>query len=97
MSLATPPARPRRAHDLGLALRALQAWDARRILVAAVATIAVGVLIGVVTVLIPNDIFGRDIPPVWWNYRVWLLTSVLAGMLIATYVRVSRTPAEELS
>lgn len=44
-------------------------------------------MIGLVTVLIPNPVFGRDILPVWWNYPVWILTSALSGLLIATYVR----------
>lgn len=31
--------------------------------------------------------FGREIPVLAWNYPVWILTSLLAGMLAATYVR----------
>jgi len=57
--------------------------------VAALAGGAVAVLIGVATVLIPNPVFARDIPPVWWNYPVWILTSALMGLLIATYLRPS--------
>lgn len=44
-------------------------------------------LVGVVTVLIPNPWFARDIDTVWWNYPVWILTSIGAGMLTATYLR----------
>ncbi|WP_218221024.1 hypothetical protein [Nesterenkonia sp. Act20] len=74
-----------------LAVQALRSWTPRQILVAAVASLVVGVVVGVATVLIPNSFFARDIPPVWWNYPVWILTSVLSGMLLATYVR-SSTP-----
>lgn len=69
------------------AATALGMWTARRWVVAAAATLGVAVLIGVPTVLIPNPIFGRDIPTVWWNYPVWLIASVLIGLLVATYVR----------
>lgn len=72
---------------LGTALRGLQSWTARQVLVAAAAAVAFGAALGVVTVLIPNAWFVREIPPVWWNYPVWLLTSLLSGMLVATYIR----------
>lgn len=54
--------------------------------VAVVVAGVVGVAIGVVTVLIPNDLFGRDIAPVMWNYPVLVATAVLTGLLAATYV-----------
>ncbi|UUZ43527.1 BlaI/MecI/CopY family transcriptional regulator [Janibacter limosus] len=64
-------------------------------LAAIAASAVVAVVIGVATVLIPNPLFGRDIPPVWWNYPVWLVTSVLSGMLVATYIRPYRAAADE--
>lgn len=76
---------------LTLAGRALRAWSARQVLVAAVASLGFALTIGVATVLIPNPVFGRDIPPMAWNYPVWLLASVVTGMLVATYVRPSST------
>lgn len=79
--------RPRAVVGIVLAGRALGAWGARQVLVAVVAAVAVGALIGVATVLIPNPVFSREIPPTWWSYPVWVLTSVLSGMLVATYVR----------
>ena len=72
--------------NLTLALRALRAWDGRRIGVAMSTSLAVGVFLGVATVLIPNTVFMRDIAPVWWNYPVWVATSIATGMLIASYV-----------
>lgn len=74
-------------------LTALSWWTPRHVLVAAVSAVAVAVLIGVPSVLIPNSFFVRDIPPVWWNYPVWLLTSGLTGMLIASYVRAGGSGA----
>lgn len=70
-----------------LALRGLRLWTPRQALVAVAATVAFGTLLGLTTVLIPNSFFVRDIAPVWWNYPVWVLTSVFCGMLVATYVR----------
>ena len=72
---------------------ALRGWTRRQTLVAAAATVAVAVLIGLSTVLIPNPVFGREIASLWWNYPVWLLGSVLAGMLVATYVQTGGSAA----
>lgn len=72
---------------LRLAWQGLGTWPGRTWAWALVASAGTAVLIGVPTVMIPNNIFGRDIPVVWWNYPVWILTSLLAGMLIATYIR----------
>lgn len=75
-----------------LAWQGLRSWSARRIAVAIGAAIGVTVLVGVPTVLIPNPWFGREIPPVWWNYPIWILTSVFTGMLMATYLRTDASP-----
>ncbi len=75
---------------LVLAARGLRNWTARQLLIASTAAVVLGLLLGLATVLIPNSLFARDIPPVWWNYPVWVVTSVLAGMLVATYARGSR-------
>lgn len=72
------------------AYRGLLLWDRRRIGAAVAAAAGSAVVIGLATVLIPNSLFARDIPPVWWDYPVWILTAVLLGMLIATYVRSPR-------
>lgn len=72
------------------AYRGLLLWDRRRIAAAVAAAAGSAVVIGLAAVLIPNSLFARDIPPVWWDYPVWILTAVLLGMLIATYVRGPR-------
>jgi hypothetical protein len=58
--------------------RGLLLWDRRRIGVAVAAAAASAVIIGLATVLIPNALFARDIPPVWWDYPVWILTAAAA-------------------
>ncbi|GAA5226470.1 hypothetical protein [Paeniglutamicibacter antarcticus] len=70
-----------------LSITALRFWRMRQWLTAALSGLAVGLLLGFVTVLIPNNDFGRDIPPTMWSYPVWIATSILSGMLIASYIR----------
>lgn len=72
---------------LRLAWQGLRMWTPRQVTAALLTSAAVAAAIGVATVLIPNPLFARDIDPVWWNYPIWILTSVLTGMLAATYVR----------
>ena len=57
-------------------------------------SVTFALLIGIPTVLIPNPVFGRQVPVHAWNYPVWIASSVLAGMLAATYVRRTRGIAE---
>jgi hypothetical protein len=85
----------RQTSSLGLAARALRAWGPRQIITATVAATAVGAAVGVATVLIPNPVFTREIPSVPWNYPVWVVTSILTGILIATYVRSAEGAADE--
>lgn len=72
---------------LTLAAQGLRMWRSRQYLVALAVAVGFGVLLGLSTVLIPNSLFSREIATVWWNYPVWILTSVGAGMLAATYVK----------
>lgn len=69
-----------------LAATALRGWTRRQWLAALAGTVGFGLLVGLSTVLIPNPVFGREIATVAWNYPVWAVTSVLAGLLLATYV-----------
>src|SRR5690625_2007532 len=75
------------AQSMKLAVQGIRIWTPRQFLVAAGTAVVFGLILGIATVLIPNSLFARDIPPVWWNYPVWILTSIFSGMLAATYVR----------
>ncbi|WP_245909097.1 hypothetical protein [Mycobacterium neglectum] len=55
--------------------------------VAVAAAAAVAVAVGVPSALVANPIFVRMTPAPWWSYAVWVLTSVVSGVLAATYVR----------
>ncbi|MFI7741754.1 hypothetical protein [Kocuria rhizosphaericola] len=68
------------------AVQALRLWGPRQWGVAVLAGLATALVLGLATVLIPNSIFSREIPPVWWNYPVWAATSALTGVLVASYV-----------
>ena len=79
---AAEPARTLHAAALGL-----RGWSVRQYVAAGLFSVAFALLIGYPTVLIPNSVFSREIPVLAWNYPVWIVTSVLAGMLAATYIR----------
>jgi len=51
------------------------------------AGLAVAALVALPTAVIPNPIFGRAIEVTWWSYPVVILSGILGGMLIATYIR----------
>ena len=43
--------------------------------------------------MIPNPVFGRPVPVTWWSYPTLAITAILGGLLAATYVGDSSTPA----
>ena len=67
-------------------------WGLRRWGAAGLGTVLVALLTGLPTVMIPNPVFTRMVPVTGWNRPVWLATSVLAGVLLATYVRDGDLP-----
>ncbi len=66
---------------------ALRMWSTRRWLIAAGAGLLTALLVALPTAVIPNPVFGRAIEVTWWSYPVVILTGILGGMLLATYVR----------
>lgn len=65
---------------------ALRAWPARRWGIATAAGIATALLVALPTAVIPNPVFGRAIEVTWWSYPTVIITGVLGGLLLATYV-----------
>lgn len=67
-------------------LAELRSWQPRRWWFAAATAAATIVFVAIPTVLIPNPWFVREIPVTPWAWPVLLVTSVLAGLVAATYV-----------
>ena len=74
---------------------ALMQWSVRNWLVAAASSIAALLLIAIPTAMIENPIFGRAIAVTSWSWPVLIITSVLAGLLIGSYVKTGDIPAGE--
>lgn len=71
----------------------MHTWPARRWVVAAAVTVIAALVIGVPTGVVPTPFYTRMTPVLWWNYPVWLVSSVLEGLLVATYVRIGPADA----
>lgn len=60
---------------------------ARRVTVAGTAAVVTALVIGIPTGIIETSWYRRMTPVLWWNYPVWVLSALLTGLLVATYVR----------
>jgi hypothetical protein len=69
----------------------LATWPLRRWTTAFGAALVVALAVGLPTDVIPNPVFGRPIDVTWWSYPVLIVTAVLGGLLVATYVRLPDT------
>ena len=58
----------------------------RALVVGLLAAVGYVLVVGIPTVLIPNPVFSREIPPTWWSWPALLVTAVLVGALAASYV-----------
>ncbi|MFE9504657.1 hypothetical protein ACFYO6_19315 [Streptomyces anthocyanicus] len=64
----------------------MRTWTPRHWAVAVVVALLAGVAVGVPTGVVPTDLYTRMTPVLWWNYPVWAASSLLMGLLAATYV-----------
>ena len=76
---------------------ALLLWSKKRWLVASATAVATGLFISLPTAILKTPIFGREIPVTSWSIPVVIATSVLSGMLFATYVNNDSSLKEERS
>ena len=67
----------------------LAQWPRRRWVAAGLATISTILVVGIPTVLVPTPVFGREVGVTGWAWPALIVTSVLAGLVAATYVRTS--------
>ena len=76
------------------AWRGVTSWPRRRWLVALGAATAFVLVVAVPTDLIDTPVFGREVPPTWWAWPGLLVSSVLGGLLVATYVALPGRPGQ---
>jgi len=74
---------------------ALLLWSPKRWIVAVVTAVATGVLISLPTAIIENPVFGRDVAVTSWSIPVVILTAVISGLIVATYIRNDQSVEEE--
>ncbi len=73
----------------------LRAWPRRRWQVAAGTAVLYTLLVAIPTDLVDTPLFWREVPPTWWAWPALLASSVLAGLLTASYVAGGPVPGAE--
>jgi hypothetical protein len=72
-------------------------WPLRRWAAAGASSVVFAALVAIPTDLIDTPLFSRDIPPTWWAWPALAVSSLLAGLLIATYVAVPEAARDDRS
>ena len=70
-----------------LALGAFAFWTVRRFLLALGVAVFAALAVGVPSDLIDTPLFGRQVAVTAWSYPVWIVTSILIGLLVAASIR----------
>ena len=70
-------------------------WSPRRWWAALAFGVGIALIISLPTAVIPNPIFGRAIEVTWWSYPTVILSGILGGLLMASYVREPATAEGE--
>jgi hypothetical protein len=78
-------------------LTILRAWNIRRWITATVSAIVTGLVISIPTAVLENSVFGREIAVTSWSVPVIVITSILSGLLFATYVKNDSANTEDTS
>lgn len=79
------------------ALTAMRSWAPSRWVVAGTSAIAFTAVVAIPTDLIDTPFFSREIPPTWWSWPALIISSILTGLLIATYVAAPTDPGHDTS
>ncbi|MHB1172078.1 MAG: hypothetical protein ACYCZY_06230 [Lacisediminihabitans sp.] len=74
------------SRGLRVVVTELRRWPARRWWIALASAAGMYLLVAIPTDLIDNPFFGRVVPPTWWSWPVLAVSSILAGLITATYV-----------
>jgi len=75
----------------------LLTWPKKRWAVMVMTSLITALLIGIPTAIIPTPIFGRVVAVTSWSVPVLIATSILTGLLFASYVKTQETNQEERS
>jgi hypothetical protein len=78
-------------------IKSLLLWSKKRWLVASATAMATGLFISLPTAIIKTPIFGREIEVTPWSVPVVIATSILSGMLFATYIKMEQSIDEDRS
>ena len=75
----------------------LLTWPMKRWAVMVGASLLTALFIGIPTAIIPTPIFGRVVAVTSWSVPVLIVTSILTGLLIASYVKTEEMLQEDRS
>lgn len=75
----------------------LAKWTSRRWIIAVVTSVVTYIVIAIPTAIIKNPIFGREVGVTSWSIPVLVITSILSGLLFATYIKNENFQPEERS
>jgi hypothetical protein len=78
-------------------LTILRAWNIRRWITATVSAIVTALVISIPTAVLENSVFGREIAVTSWSVPVIVITSILSGLLFATYIKNDSANTEDTS
>jgi hypothetical protein len=71
----------------------LRAWPARQFALALAAAAGMALVIGVPTDIVPNPWFSRTVAAEWWDVVILAITSVLGGLVVATFATPTACPS----
>lgn len=78
-------------------LTAFLTWPLKRWVVAIFTALLTLLAIGIPTAVLPTPFFGRAVAVTSWSLPVLIATSILTGLLIATYIKKEHVEDEERS
>ena len=77
-----------------IALREIASWPARRWIVFVLVGGGFALAIGIPTDIVPTPLYRRMTPVTWWDYPISAASSILTGLVGATYVRADPAAGE---
>ncbi len=72
-------------------------WPLRRLVTAISTAVLSALVIGIPTAVIPTPFFGRSVSVTSWSIPVLVITSILTGLLVATYISIDPVIREDRS